>query len=647
MKKKLLFALVLLLSVVMLCTLTSCDALDSFMEAAFGTPATTPPATQPGGTTEGDANPDTSPTHTHDFSIWRSGASKHWLECACGEKGEESPHVVVVDQAIEPTCKNDGKTLGEHCEVCDKVIYAQETIPATGNHITEPCGMELPSFTEAGCLSGEKCTVCGTVTDGEQILPAFEKTCGNYAYTALASRTNGNAMQQFYKDLYAACVNFHTDTTRDAYLKSDAWVALTVAYKPHGISSDDAFTVLYALQADCPLFYWIDNLAATDGTNLSVYTTADYRDGDTRASYNAAIYQGILNFNLYNGSAYDYSLYLHDELVNTMTYAYKADGITPEDALWAHSILGYFTENRGVCETYAETFSMMLNYWGVENIVISGVADGVNHEWNMAKMDDGRWYWFDLTWDDQPALTFGRIYDYFCQTDVAFANRTVKVDLYPIPSRSTTDYTATTPTIGNTLTTGSMDFTIVGYDEVELTSVSKFGSVSVPAQITYQNRTYSVVSIGNLENNTLMAVFSRGVTSVTIPATVSHIRGNALSCTTLSTVTVAEDNPYFFVEGGIAIYTKEPCVLVCLLSFTGTQTFTLREDTVGIASWAILNCDVKTIVIPASVTFIESRAVYSCDDLTTIRFTGNEAAWALVETETDSLPLPVICTGEN
>ena len=44
-------------------------------------------------------------------------------------------HKVVVDQAKEATCTEDGLTEGKHCSVCKEVIKKQEVIPATGNKI--------------------------------------------------------------------------------------------------------------------------------------------------------------------------------------------------------------------------------------------------------------------------------------------------------------------------------------------------------------------------------------------------------------------------------------------------------------------------------------------------------------------------------
>lgn len=45
----------------------------------------------------------------------------------------KAEHQVVIDQAVEPTETEDGKTEGSHCGVCNKVLKPQEVIPATGH----------------------------------------------------------------------------------------------------------------------------------------------------------------------------------------------------------------------------------------------------------------------------------------------------------------------------------------------------------------------------------------------------------------------------------------------------------------------------------------------------------------------------------
>lgn len=54
--------------------------------------------------------------------------------CACGDVTvtayvDALGHTIVVDEAVEPTYSEEGKTKGSHCSVCNEVITAQDTIP--------------------------------------------------------------------------------------------------------------------------------------------------------------------------------------------------------------------------------------------------------------------------------------------------------------------------------------------------------------------------------------------------------------------------------------------------------------------------------------------------------------------------------------
>ena len=55
-------------------------------------------------------------------------------------------HTVVIDAAVAPSCTEPGLTEGSHCSVCNTVIKAQETVPATGhdfeNGICKNCNMD-------------------------------------------------------------------------------------------------------------------------------------------------------------------------------------------------------------------------------------------------------------------------------------------------------------------------------------------------------------------------------------------------------------------------------------------------------------------------------------------------------------------------
>ena len=68
-------------------------------------------------------------------------------------------HKVVVDQAKEATCTEDGLTEGKHCSVCKEVIKKQEVIPATGHKVVVDQGKKA-TCTEDGLTEGKHCSVC-------------------------------------------------------------------------------------------------------------------------------------------------------------------------------------------------------------------------------------------------------------------------------------------------------------------------------------------------------------------------------------------------------------------------------------------------------------------------------------------------------
>jgi len=77
--------------------------------------------------------------------------------CDCGhEYGRTvtqpaAGHVTVTDAAVAPICLQPGLTEGQHCTVCEKVLVAQEVIPATGHAyekqndqlVCNTCGQEV------------------------------------------------------------------------------------------------------------------------------------------------------------------------------------------------------------------------------------------------------------------------------------------------------------------------------------------------------------------------------------------------------------------------------------------------------------------------------------------------------------------------
>ena len=115
----------------------------------------------------------------------------------------------------------------------------------------------------------------------------------------------------------------------------------------------------------------------------------------------------------------------HDEIIYNCNYFvdvvnYNTDEL---DALMKSSnydnAYGALIDGVAVCEGYARAFLYLCSSVGIPCELVSGVADGVQHMWNMVYLN-GQWYHIDLTWDDpvvkDSPLTNNISYNYFNTT---------------------------------------------------------------------------------------------------------------------------------------------------------------------------------------------------------------------------------------
>ncbi|MBR4727189.1 MAG: leucine-rich repeat protein, partial [Clostridia bacterium] len=73
------------------------------------------------------------------------------------------------------------------------------------------------------------------------------------------------------------------------------------------------------------------------------------------------------------------------------------------------------------CDSYSKLYKLLLTEAGIENMRVTGRADGGNHAWNAVKID-GVWCQIDVTWDDPPTGSMSFVsgkenYDYFGLND--------------------------------------------------------------------------------------------------------------------------------------------------------------------------------------------------------------------------------------
>ena len=319
---------------------------------------------------------------------------------------------------------------------------------------------------------------------------------------------NGSNLQKLYKRIDDAAKAFHTNYTRNV---TDNVVS-EISFSDLGINEMQAVAVWSTYKNDNPLYYWISNSISYSSVSLYLLTDSEYAKGADRATYNSLIYDAVEEYlSIVEGesSAYAIAFGLHDAIVNATDYEFMPDGVTPSESVWAHNVLGVFRNGSGVCESYSEVFALLLNYCDVENIIVTGLGNGGGHQWNMVKLDDGGWYWYDLTWDDQPGWKTGILHTNFAVNDtqdntVNIGNWTISgaafmsehvinlpTDtgfdfLYALPARASGKFETDDTQIYDKFTKNGKTYQVIGYDKVYCAS-------GAGSTVTYNGREYTVV----------------------------------------------------------------------------------------------------------------------------------------------------------
>lgn len=514
-----------------------------------------------------------------------------FYECSCGKKKEEpralAPHTEQIIPATEATATSPAKTEGKKCSVCGYIIVQPEVVFADD--------YETP-----------------------------EKYDGDYAYNYIAALAKGDKLTKLYNSIDKCADLFHVSGEN----ADDDLVIAEVNFGELGLTEDEAIAVWSAYAIDHPLYYWLSKKISYTTQSLSIKVDEEYKSGEVRNSYNTAIYAKAKDLigKIKSESEYSIALTLHDLIILGGDYAYESDGVTPKDDNYAHNVLGILEMGDGVCESYAKAFQMLLNYCGVENVFVSGAATdehgrAQNHAWNLIKLDDGKWYWCDLTWDDRPGFMWGVGYRYFCvNTDQALMNMdgpwivadttfgamhtpAAKCDTgigfaYTLPDVSASEFASFGAILRKTFKSGDFTYAIVDYDSVQLVKIERAGDVVIPESVEYEGKTFDVVSIGRIDENGLFKTgslvseyydaygnLSMQITSISIPASVSLIWDDALNIHSLEQIVVDNENKTYASLDGV-LFTKDYKTLVKYPSARAAELYIMPDVTENIAAFA-------------------------------------------------------------
>ena len=508
-------------------------------------------------------------------------------------------HTTITDPAVPATCIQQGLTEGCHCALCGEVLKAQSPLPMS-DHTPVPIEAIPATCTQAGRTAGVECAHChATLTAPEPIAQLSHviennvcRLCGaldfdysdpshyhtHYGYDFLGTLARGETYQAFYRRLDETALAFHTGKeTIKTTPGTDLARLPKISYADLDMTFDEVNYVYSYFTCDRPLYYWLENqVIYNDQQGIFImHANAEYADGEARDYYNGLIYQTVEHYAaLTEGvtSAYEIALIYHDALIAAVDYAFESDGRTPETDLYAYRITGIFQELGAVCESYTRTFQLLLNLHDIENIFVKGMA-GERHSWNLVRLEDGEWYWCDLTWDDLGEDYLGVAYRYFCvsesqsvlwwdaregkttptrrsgtfldsHTPFDLSNEKTWDRMYDLPIRAGTAFSSESVLeLGEQFEADGLTYARMGADTVSLVSADVTGEVTVPETVRCGGRSYTVTALyaqdaqGYFVSN--RSVFGDDVTAVTLPKTITAISAKAFAgCTGLEQVTL-------------------------------------------------------------------------------------------------------------
>lgn len=90
-----------------------------------------------------------------------------------------------------------------------------------------------------------------------------------------------------------------------------------------------------------------------------------------------------------DASDYEKAKYVYETLISQVDY--------DADSQNNQNIISVFIGKKTVCQGYADATQYLLWQLGVSSIVVTGLAGGDNHAWNLVNLD-GEYYYIDTTW---------------------------------------------------------------------------------------------------------------------------------------------------------------------------------------------------------------------------------------------------------
>lgn len=238
-----------------------------------------------------------------------------------------------------------------------------------------------------------------------------EEISVNYGYDCLSDSNQRYLYHQMEEKVY------HISNESDV---NGNYKTERITVKDVEMSEDAIRAALNAFVFDNPQIFWLNNIFGYTNLDGSTYVECYSVLPADECSRKIEVFTTEiekLTENMDSAlSDYDKEKLLHDRLLEKCSYK---DGVYSMDHGWQYfSAYGAVVEGECVCEGYAKAMQILLKSCGITSCTIRGVADGINHMWNVVLLD-GKWYHLDPTWDDNEETIS---YEYFNVTteDVSF-----------------------------------------------------------------------------------------------------------------------------------------------------------------------------------------------------------------------------------
>lgn len=216
--------------------------------------------------------------------------------------------------------------------------------------------------------------VTGTKTLESEETERKQISVGKYAYEHL-----DEAGQVVYDEMLAAILNHQEKiklSTTDLDLMRRAYTAVCGDYGG---------------------LFWVEGYVFTRYTKgeelvslefAPKYTMTEEERKETQSQIDSIVETWLSGISI-NDTDYDKAKYIYEFLALNTEYV--------QDAENSQNIVSVFLKRQTVCQGYACAVQYLLGQLGIQSVIVSGVALGEPHAWNLICLD-GEYYYMDVTW---------------------------------------------------------------------------------------------------------------------------------------------------------------------------------------------------------------------------------------------------------